>query len=148
MISRFHNVCFFKCNLYHYAVFDKYRNVIGIFLNQLSQGKPLTIFGDGLQTRKFSYVDDVARPLAQMALAPWAYNQVFNVGADTPYTVNHLAEVTKGAWGTPEVHGEGIRSERRFGQEAVLSPKSASLAAFAVEVAVPVMRDSVVGWTN
>ena len=89
--------------MYRYAVFDKYRNVIGIFLNQLSQGKPLTIFGDGLQTRKFSYVDDVARPLAQMALAPWAYNQVFNVGADTPYTVNHLAEVTKGAWGTPEV---------------------------------------------
>lgn len=84
-------------------MFDKYRNVIGIFLNQLSQGKPLTIFGDGLQTRKFSYVDDVARPLAQMALAPWAYNQVFNVGADTPYTVNHLAEVTKEAWGSPEV---------------------------------------------
>ena len=65
------------------------------------------------------------------------YRRCQRVGIDCP-----------AAWGTPEVHGEGIRSERRFGQEAVLSPKSASLAAFAVEVAVPVMRDSVVGWTN
>src|SRR2546421_670091 len=38
---------------------DKYRNVIGIFMNQIMQGKPLTVFGDGNQTRAFSYIDDV-----------------------------------------------------------------------------------------
>jgi len=48
-------------------------------------------------------VDDVAKPLAEMALAPWTYNQVFNVGADFKYSLNHLAEVTKEAWGGPAV---------------------------------------------
>jgi UDP-glucose 4-epimerase len=42
---------------------DKYRNVIGIFMNQIMQGKKLTVFGDGTQTRAFSYIDDVAIPL-------------------------------------------------------------------------------------
>ena len=40
---------------------DKYRNVIGIFMNQIMQGKQLTVFGDGTQTRAFSYIDDVNR---------------------------------------------------------------------------------------
>ena len=39
---------------------DRYRNVIGIFMNQIMQGRPMTIFGDGKQTRAFSYIDDVA----------------------------------------------------------------------------------------
>ena len=44
---------------------DKYRNVIGIFMNQLLEGEPLTIFGDGEQTRAFSYIDDVAPVIAR-----------------------------------------------------------------------------------
>lgn len=72
---------------------DKYRNVIGIFMNQIMQGKKLSIFGDGNQTRAFSYIDDVAIPIAKSVNIPGAYNEVFNIGADKPYTVNDLAEV-------------------------------------------------------
>lgn len=72
---------------------DKYRNVIGIFMNQIMQGKKLTIFGDGTQTRAFSYIDDVAIPIARCVTIPDAQNQVFNIGADKPYTVNELATV-------------------------------------------------------
>jgi len=72
---------------------DKYRNVIGIFMNQIMQGKKLSVFGDGTQTRAFSYIDDVAIPIATSVNIPGAYNQVFNIGADKPYTVNELAEV-------------------------------------------------------
>lgn len=72
---------------------DKYRNVIGIFMNQLMQGKQLTIFGDGTQSRAFSYIDDVAIPIAKSVTVPGAYNQIFNIGADKPYSVNELAEV-------------------------------------------------------
>lgn len=72
---------------------DKYRNVIGIFMNQIMQGKKLTIFGDGTQTRAFSYIDDVAIPIARCVNMPSAYNEVFNIGADKPYTVNDLATV-------------------------------------------------------
>ena len=72
---------------------DKYRNVIGIFMNQIMQGQPLTIFGDGTQTRAFSYIDDVAIPIAKSVNIPAAYNQVFNIGADKPYAVNDLVNV-------------------------------------------------------
>jgi len=72
---------------------DKYRNVIGIFMNQIMQGKSLTIFGDGSQTRAFSYIDDVAIPISKSVNISKAYNQVFNIGADKPYTVKELALV-------------------------------------------------------
>lgn len=70
---------------------DKYRNVVGIFMNQILQGKPMTVFGDGRQTRAFSYIGDVAPLIAESIDIPAARNQVFNVGADTPYSVNQLA---------------------------------------------------------
>lgn len=70
---------------------DRYRNVIGIFMNQLMQGQPLTIFGDGTQTRAFSYISDVAPHIANSVQVPGAYNQVFNIGGDKEYSVNELA---------------------------------------------------------
>ncbi len=72
---------------------DRYRNVIGIFMNQIMRNKPLTIFGDGTQTRAFSYISDVAPVIAYAPYNPLALNQTFNVGADTPVTVRRLAEV-------------------------------------------------------
>ena len=72
---------------------DRYRNVIGIFMNQIMQRQPMTIFGDGKQTRAFSYIDDVAPVIAASIERPASYNQVFNVGADKPYSVNELANV-------------------------------------------------------
>jgi UDP-glucose 4-epimerase len=71
---------------------DRYRNVIGIFMNQLLQGKSLTVFGDGSQTRAFSYIDDVAPHIANSISMESAYNQVFNIGGDIDYTINELAQ--------------------------------------------------------
>ena len=71
---------------------DKYRNVIGIFMNQIMQGEPLTIFGDGSQTRAFSYIKEISGVIAQAPKNRDAYGEVFNVGADTAYSVNELAE--------------------------------------------------------
>jgi len=71
---------------------DRYRNVIGIFMNQVMAGKALSVFGDGLQTRAFSYVGDILGPLARCVEVPGARNQVFNIGGDTPYSVRQLAE--------------------------------------------------------
>lgn len=80
-------------------IWDRYRNVIGIFMNQILSGRNMTIFGDGAQTRAFSYVDDVVHPIALAPLFKEAHNQVFNVGADTPHTVGHLARVVGKAMG-------------------------------------------------
>jgi len=80
---------------------DRYRNVIGIFMNQALRGEPFTIFGDGEQTRAFSYIGDVAPVIARSVRVPEAYNETFNIGGDRVYTVNTLAEQTAAAMGVP-----------------------------------------------
>jgi len=83
---------------------DKYRNVVGIFMNQIMQKRPMTVFGDGEQVRAFSYIGDVAPIIASSVDVPAAYNEVFNLGADRPYTVNNLAVAVANAMGvTPEI---------------------------------------------
>ena len=76
----------------HQNLGDPYRNVLGIFMNQIMQGCPLTVFGDGEQSRAFSHIDDVAPHIARSVHVPEAYDQVINIGADQPYTVNSLAQ--------------------------------------------------------
>ncbi len=91
IIFRPHNVYGERQN-----ISDKYRNVIGIFMNQILQKQSMTIFGDGEQTRAFSYIGDVAPIIARSVERNTAYNQVYNIGADTPYSINYLAkEVAK-----------------------------------------------------
>ena len=91
---------------------DRYRNVIGIFMNQVLQGQPMTIFGDGKQTRAFSYIDDVAPVIAASIERPECYNQVFNVGADKPYTVLEVAQAVGQAMGAaPGIRHLDARNE-------------------------------------
>lgn len=78
---------------------DPYRNVIGIFMNQIMQSKPCTIFGNGEQTRAFTHISDVAPVIARSIHCAGAYNQIFNIGADVPYTVNYLTEEVQKAMG-------------------------------------------------
>jgi len=80
---------------------DRYRNVVGIFMNQILRGEPLTIFGDGSQTRAFTHVDDVAPVIAAAIDQPAAYDQVFNLGADRAVSVNELGELVSQAMGVP-----------------------------------------------
>lgn len=93
---------------------DKYRNVIGIFMNQLMRGEPMTIFGDGTQTRAFSHIDDLAPHIARSVNTPKAFNQVINIGADRAYTVNELACVVAAAFGRePDIRHLPPRNEVR-----------------------------------
>jgi UDP-glucose 4-epimerase len=78
---------------------DKYRNVVGIFMNQLMQGKQLSVFGDGSQTRAFSYIGDVAPVIANSVNVKNAYGEIFNIGADKYYSVIELARTTMEAMG-------------------------------------------------
>jgi UDP-glucose 4-epimerase len=78
---------------------DRYRNVVGIFMNQLMQNKPLTIFGDGSQTRAFSYIGDMAPVIANSVNRQEAYSEIFNIGADKEYSVKELAQTIMDAIG-------------------------------------------------
>jgi UDP-glucose 4-epimerase len=94
VIFRPHNVYGERQN-----VGDRYRNVVGIFMNQLLRGEPMTIFGDGTQQRAFTHVNDVAPIIARSVNVPEARNNIFNLGADVPFTVNELARLVAEAMG-------------------------------------------------
>jgi UDP-glucose 4-epimerase len=73
----------------------------------------MTIFGDGLQTRAFTHIDDVAPVIARSIEVPGAANEVFNVGADTPHTVLDLAHAVARAFDVsdPEIEFLPAREE-------------------------------------
>ena len=77
---------------------DKYRNVIGIFMNSILKQQELPIFGDGNQTRAFSYISDVALPIAHAGFMESAYNNIYNIGAEKPYSINELVKVVGDAF--------------------------------------------------
>ena len=72
---------------------DPYRNVVGIFMNQLMNGLPLSVFGDGTQTRAFTHVSDVVEYMVRAISIPESYNRAFNIGADNYLSVNELADL-------------------------------------------------------
>ena len=78
---------------------DKYRNVIGIFMNKIMLGEPLFIFGDGEQTRAFTHIADVAPHIARSVDIPEAACEAFNVGSDKHVSVNELADLVMTAMG-------------------------------------------------
>lgn len=92
---------------------DPYRNVIGIFMRQILENKPLTIFGDGQQQRAFSYIRDVAPIIAKSIDRPESWNTAYNIGADQPWTVLELATQVCKAMGqpTPNIQFLNARNE-------------------------------------
>lgn len=81
---------------------DPFRNVVGIFFRCAKQGLPMPIFGDGTQTRSFSYIDVVADCIAQSAECEQARNEVFNVGGDQSLSVIELAKSISSLTGAAE----------------------------------------------
>lgn len=80
---------------------DRYRNVIGIFMNQIMRGEPMTIFGDGEQVRAFSYISDIAPVIARAIEVPEAKSRIINIGGEEPITINRLAEAVQHVMGEP-----------------------------------------------
>jgi len=90
VIFRPHNVYGERQN-----VNDRFRNVVGIFCRQILTRQPLTIFGDGSQTRAFTYIGDISDTIARAVECPAALNQVFNIGAEESTSVLELAHMLK-----------------------------------------------------
>lgn len=85
-IMRPHNVYGVRQN-----IADPYRNVIGIFINQLLSGKKYFIYGDGRQKRAFSHINDVAPYIAKAGFLNECKNEIFNVGPSEEYSINYLS---------------------------------------------------------
>lgn len=69
----------------------RYGMVVPRFIGQALHGEPLTVYGDGRQTRCFTYVDDVVRSVLALAECPAAQGEVFNVGRESEISIADLA---------------------------------------------------------
>jgi UDP-glucose 4-epimerase len=102
-IIRPHNVYGVKQNIW-----DKYRNVLGIWMYQHLNGEPMTIFGDGDQTRAFSFIDDSLLPLWNAAIKPEASKQIINLGGIEEVSINNACNILREVIGEGEIiHLEG-----------------------------------------
>lgn len=105
-IIRPHNVYGVKQNIW-----DKYRNVLGIWMYQHLNGEPMTIFGDGEQKRAFSFIDDCLEPLWKAAIKPEASKEIINLGSSKFYTINEANDLLKKVIGGGETKYEERRHE-------------------------------------
>jgi UDP-glucose 4-epimerase len=86
-IIRPHNVYGVKQNIW-----DKYRNVLGIWMYQHLNNQPMTIYGDGTQTRAFSYIDDNLEPFWNAAVLPQSSKEIINVGGIEEVSINDACD--------------------------------------------------------
>jgi UDP-glucose 4-epimerase len=102
-IIRPHNVYGNKQNIW-----DKYRNVLGIWMNQYMNDLPMSIFGDGEQKRAFSFIDDCLEPLWKAAVDEKASKEIINLGSGTFYTINEANSILREVIGNGTyIHKEG-----------------------------------------
>ncbi|MBI2898740.1 MAG: GDP-mannose 4,6-dehydratase [Planctomycetes bacterium] len=73
----------------------RYGMVLPRFVQQALSGGPITVFGDGQQSRCFGYVGDVVRALVRLTREPRAYGEVYNVGNDREITIEALARMIR-----------------------------------------------------
>jgi len=78
----------------------QYGMVIPNFVKQALSGRPITVFGDGTQSRSFTYVGDVVRALLALVEHPDAVGQVFNIGNGEEISIRGLAEKVKAMTGS------------------------------------------------
>lgn len=86
---------------------NPYRNVLGIWMNRIMHGKPPIIYGDGLQKRAFTYIDDCTKYIAESAFTPQAHGEIINIGSEDVTTLNSACEKVVEAMGTGirPIHG-------------------------------------------
>lgn len=90
------------------ALNSRYRNLAGIFMNKLLDDQPLTIFGNGLQSRAFSYIDDVLPAFWNALTFEKAANETYNIGASKVYSVNEFTDILMKVTGKGQIeHLEG-----------------------------------------
>ncbi len=105
-IIRPHNVYGPKQNIW-----DRYRNVLGIWMYQHMNGKPITVFGAGKQRRAFSYIDDILQPLWITGHSEDASEQIINLGGTVSCTIAEAAQTLIEVMGGGKIEVKQARHE-------------------------------------
>src|SRR3954454_20486936 len=81
--------------------FSQYAAVVPLFVRAIAENRPVTIFGDGEQSRDFTYVGNVIDATIRAGEASGASGEIFNVAAGAPASVNTVAETIGSILGLP-----------------------------------------------
>lgn len=84
-------------------IWDKYRNVLGIWMYQHLNNLPMTIFGDGKQMRAFSFIDDILEPLKTAALSDKSSREIINLGGVEEWTILDASKLLRKIIGSGEI---------------------------------------------
>ena len=103
-IIRPHNVYGIKQNIW-----DRYRNVLGIWMYQYLNGEPMTICGNGEQTRAFTFIYDVLEPMWKVGIQDNCSKEIINLGGTKYYTINESNETMRKVF----KGGDYVRKEPR-----------------------------------
>lgn len=95
------------------SISNPYQGVLAIFIGNVLRGEPITIHGDGAQTRDFVFVDDVVEAWMRVLDSRETAGAVFNVGSGQETSVNELADAVLGAFGESrdswEIRHDGVQ---------------------------------------
>lgn len=95
-------------------IWDRYRNVLGIWVYQAMHGEPLTIYGDGKQTRAFTYIDDILEPLFKAGTDKRAANQIINLGGIHEVSIQDACKIASEVMGYDKVVYLEPRHEAKY----------------------------------
>lgn len=99
------------------ALDNPYQGVLGIFLGNLLRGEPLTIYGDGHQSRDFVYIDDIVDGWVRALETPASAGGVFNLGSGHRLSINQLADDVLAAFGRTRADGAVVYAPARPGEQ-------------------------------
>jgi UDP-glucose 4-epimerase len=96
---------------------NPYQGVLGIFSGNVLRGEPITIFGDGEQTRDFIYIDDIVDGWVRALTTPASRGKIINLGSGRSLSINELAKAVIAAFGRPAGGHPIVRKPARPGEQ-------------------------------
>jgi UDP-glucose 4-epimerase len=99
------------------ALDNPYQGVLGIFIGNLLRGKPITIFGDGQQSRDFVYVDDIVDAWVSALTNPQTYGAVINLGSGQRLSIQQLSDCVLSAFDRTRADGLVTYASARSGEQ-------------------------------
>ena len=99
------------------SITNPYQGVLAIFIGNVLRGEPITIHGDGLQTRDFVYIDDAVDAWMRVIDLPESYGRALNVGSGEETSVTELSDAVLGAFGETRSTWEVRVEPRQLGDQ-------------------------------
>jgi UDP-glucose 4-epimerase len=111
------------------SISNPYQGVLAIFIGNVLRGEPITVHGDGLQTRDFVYIDDVVDAWMRVVDDPITFGRVLNVGSGRETSVNELVDAVLDAFGESRASWEIRLEPTQLGDQRRAAADTAALAA-------------------